>query len=187
MYSLNTLHSTLFTKGFITLCLLLGSVAYPTYAGEKVMTVCDLLKDLRMYRGKVITVRGIVYESREIFALGGRDCSTRFVTNGFAWPNAISLESSDYPSQEYDRAEFRTDDDALLRLQESIRLTPRGEGRPEVWATFVGQLRVRHEYISIRMGDGSIRGNGYGHLAWYPAQLVIKTVRDIAVVQPSTR
>ena len=150
-----------------------------------VLTVCDILKDLRPYSGKRVAVRGIVYQSREIFALGGLGCSQAFMTDGFTWPTALSLEAADYEEPGERRVAFQTDEAALSALTEVLRgRANQGSRRQEVWATFVGQIRVRGEYTIETVGNGRRQGNGYGDLAAYPAQLVIQTVRDVSLIEP---
>src|SRR5690242_2631720 len=78
------------TAGFVDL----GLEAVDHRAG--VLSVCEILPKLESYRGRIIAVRGVLYRSREIYALGGINCSSTFVTAGFDWPTAIELVYSTY-------------------------------------------------------------------------------------------
>ena len=52
----------------------------------------------------------------------------------------------------------------------------------EIWVTVVGMLRAPESYVRK---DGQVVG-GYGHLGGYPAQLVVKTVVNIAIKERPT-
>ena len=134
---------------------------------------------MESYRGHIIEVRGVLYRSREIYALGGVDCPSTFVTAGLKWPTAIDLVYSTYTPRGEKRVDFSTDEVTMQSVNQKIRDQAKDGG--EIWVTFIGQLRVRRQYFVGRGGDGKLHGNGYGHLSLYPAQLVIKTARDVAV------
>jgi hypothetical protein len=123
-------------------------------------------------------VLSVCNRSREIYALGGINCSSTFVTAGFDWPTAIDLVYSTYTPHGEEPVNFATDE-AMQTINQKLRDQAKSGG--EVWVTVIGQLRVRKQYVLGRGGDGKLHGNGYGHLSLYPAQLVIKTVRDLTV------
>jgi hypothetical protein len=168
------------------------------------ISVCDLFKDLPVHAGQMISVRGMLYQGGEIFALGAH-CDSKFVTKytwapvlkglpempptgEFVWPTALDLSNSSFVQEGETPVKFQTDEDAIRGVLASIatqgaKLTVTPGQRPGVWVTVVGQLRVRSHYVIGKSADGKPIAEGYGHLNAYPAQLVIRTMYD-PVVEP---
>lgn len=142
------------------------------------MSVCEVLPKLGSYRGKMVALRGRLYVGEEVFFLKGVDCPRTFVTDGHKWPPAIDLTGSDERIPSGERPiQFDTEEDAAKKLHE---ISQKARSGREVWVTVIGQLRVRKKYVPVHTNYG-ILWNGYGHLGVYPAQLVIRTLKDVAV------
>lgn len=162
--------------------LLLGAAAPGLFAQHggngRPLNICEVLKRLNGYRGKVVTVTGRLYVSREIAILEGVGCARKFVTDGHVWPPAINLVGSDSPPQQDDHpVSFETEVGTMRRL---IDLGKQAQGGKEVWVTLVGQIRARKKYVPVHTRYGAM-WNGYGHLAVNPAELVIKALIDARV------
>ena len=146
----------------------------------QVVDVCDVMNKLDEFSGKVIAVRGELYLSTEIEALGNKGCAVVFEAAGRKWPNAIAVGTSNLPTTGFAL------DSRLLRFYDGItamvrNLYFRGPLPPaippfRVIPTFVGKLETRTpDFFKTR---GPI---GFGHLASYPALLGVIGVVDIMI------
>jgi hypothetical protein len=86
----------------------------PPAPQPRLWSICELFEDLGSHEATVVAVRGLLYQSRESLALGGR-CQSKFVTRYLAfpglpgvipgltaeyvWPTAISLAYSTNQSE----------------------------------------------------------------------------------------
>jgi len=145
----------------------------------KEFSVCDLMRNLKSQRNKMVRVRGELYHSREAVALGTPECNTPFITRGRRWPTAVDLVFSvaERSDSEEPPAPFVTESSTIARMSAAVTDLERSGCKRKVTLVLTGFLRVRRTYV--KMGNG--RGNGYGFLASYPAQLVIRTVDDVKV------
>ncbi len=167
-------------------------------------SICGLFKDLRSNAGKIVTVRGFLYTSDEVFALGGRGrCESKFVTtysafptlpNGlefnaeFVWPDAIhfamskSVESGHFVDYETDNKSISYVMNYITQERtrmQSLEKSQAGKSREiDVLVTVTGMLQMKDHYNAGPIGNGTIRGDGYGHLKVYPAQLLINKMFD---------
>ena len=138
------------------------------------LTVCDVLKDLQEYRGKIVQIRGRWNGP----ILEGRACAP-LKTGDYEWPSGVAIQ---FPSS---RTLEREEPVAWALDQEAYNQIERErlqalEHTTEILATFIGRLDAREEGLQIlRRPDGDVITNGYGHLGVYPAQLVIATVKDL--------
>lgn len=138
----------------------------------QVISVCELLKNLASYRGKIVAVRGIEY-----YGLRARSCPEEFVTGNRRWPWAVDLVHSSHPSPGEERVQFATDDSSWDEWGEVLIREAKAGLRGEIWMTVLGKVRARQTYIRE---DGAVF-LGYGHLGVLPAQLVVKRIFDIEV------
>jgi hypothetical protein len=192
------------TRGYLRLLFaLFGAVSFATAQTVPVpptQSICQLFEDLRSHDGKQVSVRGVLYQSMEIFALGAHcDDKARFATTynwapalqglpdtpptgRYTWPTALDLKSASWVEDGEEPVRFQTDLDAWKRVNGVIdaQLVRLGlsEREVEISVTVVGQLRLKKRYEVGKSQDGTVRGGGYGHFGIYPAQLVIKTVAD---------
>jgi len=186
-------------KAFVVLISLVlicatGSKAQQKPKTLRMVSVCELFEDITSYSGTRVKVRGILYSGRELFALGEKTCSKRFITryrlgpelpvifeptDEYVWPTAINLiTSSESPTD----VGFRTDDEAVVRVTKILNETQtikRDENtKPALWVTVVGVLSTKEHYDVGLNADRELTASGYGHLGAYPAQLVIETMMD---------
>jgi hypothetical protein len=140
--------------------------------------VCDVMQNLESYSGKIITVRGEVYFSREVSALGDRQCTFSFEAAGRKWPNAFWLAGSK-PGNDTSVADHRQEEflsAVLSSLMELYwRAAPITEPPYAVSAVFTGVLTTNKEYWASHVPAG------FGHLGAYPAQLDVIAVKDVSV------
>lgn len=192
---------------YLTL-LLLGIAGTATSQAQislrETQSICELFKDLGSHAGKIVTVRGLLYQSMEIFALGGR-CESKFITkyspfpilpgiveiiSEYVWPPAINLVG--HASGGENLILYETDVESVtsavafiaqerIRLQNLERARKNNASGLDAYVTVSGMLRMRSHYDIGPSPDGTIRGGGYGHLGIYPAELVIKVMGDPAV------
>jgi hypothetical protein len=87
------------TKELVTLIMAgMAVVAVPstfaTSAQEKLqpITVCEVLSNPKAYNGKTIAVVGWLGGTDEGSWLDEVDCGRELQTDGFTWPNSLSLE-----------------------------------------------------------------------------------------------
>ena len=152
-------------------CLTLAGDETPA---ETPLRVCEVLENLPRYRGKTITVRGMLYQSREITALGDTPCKQPLMTGDYQWPPALDLEYSSYRPSDESAVTFQTDLGNVDTTSAEIRTLRKKAPGGDVWVTVVGYLRAKDKYNVFLGGDRKWHGQGYGHLGTYPAQLVIR-------------
>ena len=163
------------------------------------VSICALFEDLRSHEGKMVAVRGNIYSSREIFAIGETGCKSKFITKynllptipsldltkDFAWPTALDLADAEDIVRGEEKVPFTTDRESITRLGDTVRHEKErlGTTNVEVSAVMTGLLRLRQQYEVGAFNDGTMHGRGYGHLGIYPGQLVIQKVCE-ATVRP---
>jgi hypothetical protein len=159
------------------LCFLVGTSheAGPTL---RPLTVCEVLRDLSSYSGKIIAVRGRWVASDEGRWLSGERCPARLTTEGFVWPDLIYLEESG--------AVFERNLAAFLEggagaSAEKVALEMADQTSRAVCVTVIGRLMTRSKLEVVPGGDGKLRGYGFGHLNAAPAQLLYQVRRDLAL------
>ncbi len=167
----------------------------------RLWSICELFEDLVSHAGKLVAVRGLLYQSRESLPLGGR-CQSKFVTRyqafpglpgimpeltaEYVWPTAINLTYSTSRSEGESPVTFSTDTDSVDRTIEYIVKQRRtefksAESNTDALVTVIGMLRVRSHYNVGPLPNGTVTGEGYGHLSIYPAELVILRMVDPVV------
>jgi hypothetical protein len=135
------------------------------------LTVCELSRSFAYYAGRFVAVRGVYY--------GGlrQRCSFKCF-DGSPWPAALDLTYADN-IRDGPRVGFTTDQRGWDELDRLTLAEARKGGRIEIWVTAVGEVRASSEQSPL---DPCVWPRiGYGHLGGFPAQLVIKEVKDIEV------
>jgi hypothetical protein len=133
-------------------------------------SICDLFKNLRSHRGEIVTVRGEF--STRAGAIIDSACRNRFESPARAWPVAIHLVYvGDNPSGDL-VPNFEPDLLSLENFRATIKNT-RGHQNVQMVGTFVGLLRTNKDLSPMA---------GYGHLNIFPAELVLKAVVDLHVI-----
>jgi hypothetical protein len=142
----------------------------------KAITVCELLKNVAVYRGKIVNVRGIYWNGLR------QSCLEPFVTGSHAWPSALDMIGSRFPVPETEPAAFRTDQKSWDELDAFVLREAKAGHREEIWVSIIGLVRAPKSYIRE---DGQVVG-GYGHLGGFPAQLVVQRVSKMWIKQVPT-
>lgn len=168
-------------------CLLIWSVGYPVALQLRsptdgtVIDICDVLRNPVSFNGKVVAIRGFFSDTDEGNWLMG-ECPVPLSTAGYVWKSHIFLipPGSNFVlhATEYseDTAALKAFADKLKRRKDPIR--------DKVLVTVVGKIETREnlEMEVYRDRDGRVRPAGFGHMNGAPAQLVLKTVRDVSIV-----
>lgn len=163
------------------------SFAQPRRKQDTPLSVCDVLSHLDRYRGKMVVLRGVLrggYHGQVIVdATGLRVCS-QLEHVGHDWPAAIAVTQwQEGDDIEDGPASFESNVDEIRnRLADAQRRT-RENSNFEILATFQGELRSRKDVTISRTAEGWLWGTGYGQGGQYPALLVLKTVRDVTIIQ----
>jgi hypothetical protein len=141
-----------------------------------VLTVCDLSRDFTAYRGKLVAVRGVYYS-------GLRQTCPQTRISG-PWPSVLNLAFTGETPQGEPPVAFATDEvtwDTLDRVERAVEYDAEHGKRVEIWVTALGQVRAGDHRSPVGPCDIVARGR-YGHLGGAPAELVVKSFSDIAVV-----
>ncbi len=138
-------------------------------------SVCEVLRNIDLYRGKLIRVRGIYFD-------GIRDQCPPAIREwgGAVWPSALNIADSDLASSLKMPVDFSTDRTSWEAPEAFWMKEARKKVREEIWVTFEGTLQTAD--------PGSRKLGGFGHLGGFPAQLVVKSVdlSSIAIVASPT-
>ena len=158
------------------------------FAAEKPVSVCDVLSNLNHYRGKLVTIQGILRgATRHGWFLQDnakdKPCAA-MEGQGRNWPPEISLAQFTHGVDLEDGPANVESDTAQI---ESMLAAPKRivKGRDDLMivATFIGELRSRKGIRIIRTKEGWYQGDGYAQSGQYPALLVVKNVQDVKVVE----
>lgn len=140
-------------------------------AGSQPIFICDLLKNVQLYRGKMVTVTGIYWRGLR------QTCTEPFSTGGHEWPSAIFFVGSDFVAGTDESVAFETDERSWEDLDEIVIREAKAGRREEIWATMTGKLLAPESYLRK---DGRVVG-GYGPLGVFPAQLVVERIVDVEI------
>jgi hypothetical protein len=161
------------------------------------VTVCEILASPQQFNGTNLAVLGRFDHTDEGWWLAEDDCGRKLVTEGYTWPNLIWLHCCYEPAPDPPSGSLRLDDVALaaklkqvkgttqLKHQKRLVIRIAKDGKQEStsgwrdekdeWAVAYGRIEARSELHPAK-GSGPDRywGNGFGHLAAAPVQLVVK-------------
>ena len=149
------------------------------------LSVCELIAHRAEYNGRMVSVRGVVAGGEHgIWLEASRECSYQLVTRGVVWPNVINLVHPLNRSRDvYSHAPFKLDWKAVQRADADALAAGYRAGVDVMVETIVG-LFVTFPDLEKRVNPG-IPGAfplGFGPVGLSaPAQLVIKTVKDVSV------
>lgn len=148
-----------------------------TAESAKVYSVCEVMKNLKVFGGKSIAVRGVIIGAEGSFLMGR--CPTHITVKGFTWPDLIWLT---FPENS-ERHRFAPDITAHEKVQNEIkRLHPRKSD--QIILTYVGVLEVEDLVKNVQMSrTGRMVSFGFGPDNDAPAQLLVQTVRDPCVLR----
>jgi hypothetical protein len=151
-----------------------------------VIPICDLFNNLPAWKGKRIAVRGDFVGTMEGWWITG-PCEGGFVTDAYRWPVSLTFGLPAYYSNqtaELCAPKWPPRPNGHDEIKGSTGPT-HDDGRedqvPDATTTtslvFIGLLRMRSEYTTRRLRDGTTVGNGFGHLNAAAAELIVDSVR----------
>jgi hypothetical protein len=159
--------------------------------GLSPLSVCEVIAKRIEYDRQILEVRGnVTAGGHGIYLEPSSKCSHELVTKGVVWPNIVNLIFPNNRSPLVDQhAPFELDQQALHAAE---TYAARVGYRPEVdvkVATYVG-LFVTYPDLDSRVSPGvpgALRlGFGPAGLG-APAQLVIRTVKDVSIIRGGPR
>jgi len=133
------------------------------------------LNDLAHYKDKSIIVVGRRSGTMEGVWLSA-DCEKKLVTDGFAWPDSISLayvRSEVAPPPElpdHFKLDSKRIEAKIKELKRTTTLRPRSEHYR--WMVIFGRLEAKIPPQTGHDPKGNLRGYGFGHINGSPAQLI---------------
>jgi len=158
--------------------LLLIAVCPLVEGGEPALqpvTVCEVLRDLSAYDGKVIAVVGRFSSRQTGRWLGEQKCGRKFVTGDQEWPNAFWVVYD--PAAAAKPPAVLAVDAALLaqklravKLGTSLTKLRFGSEDYDNWALVYGRIETRKDLLAVT--PGGTRKNGFGYGESSPARLV---------------
>jgi hypothetical protein len=162
-------------------------------AGEagplKPLTVCEVLGDIQRYKGKPLAIIGVMVSNGEAGGLTDGGCGQLLVTGEHHWANYITEQwnSRFAPSPP---AEFQLDPGTTTEKSARVKAhTPltvrkgfRGREYVDRLEVVYGRFETRERFVEVHFHDG-VHGNGFGHLGFAPAQLLIAGEDSIKVLE----
>jgi hypothetical protein len=137
-------------------------------AVPRTIGLCELLKNIESYRGRIVAVRGVYFNGLR------SECRTPFRRGSKTWPSAVEIAHTDLPRHE--TVPFVTDMESWDRIQDLVMAAAKVGLRGEIWVTIVGFVRAPESYVRK---DGGTVQLGYGHLGVYPAEITVHYIKDV--------
>lgn len=148
------------------------------------MSVCDLIAHRSEYDQRMVVVRGAVQGGDGAWLVASPDCDYKLITKGVTWRNIIFLTYPDNRSKvQADHADFPIDWQAIRRTEQQASRDGFDPKREHHVVTYIG-LFITYRDLDNRVSPG-VPGAlklGFGPLGEAPGQLLIKSLRDVAVV-----
>jgi hypothetical protein len=164
-------------------CLLLSGVVLASAAQSGHLTsLCELFQNHEKYNGKMVTIRGALNASIHGTVLVNRQCSRESRYKPFQRGAAINLET---PGGEVEPnvpiANFEIDQKSeRLFLELAGKKLAKGDSII-VTLTCTGLIRSAKNFRLEGASGREYKGNGFGHMGRYPAELVIKSIKDAEI------
>jgi len=154
-------------------------------AASHVVTVCEALSAPLKYNGHVVTIRGRVDSTDEGTWLVGDGCPGIFVTAGYAWPSVISVAMPTIPAPlRIHQVNFKFDWESRRKVEAKSEELQKSAPPRCLEFTYSGLFETRVDWsdAKLRYTNGTWKYAGFGHLGDAPAQLLLKSEDDVAVV-----
>ena len=137
-------------------------------------TVCEVINSLPCYRGKVITIRGVVYYGgTHGWTLGDISDDEVCVKWGKEkWPSGINLVWASFETDSVRKSWALIEKLSNHKPDLTFAATVTGELRARWWTTLYRNKKEKWFY-----------GNGYGHLGQFPAELIVSNITDLQVIE----
>ena len=146
----------------------------------KPISVCEALKNRKLYNGKMVVVIGLWSATDEGEWLVD-ECEQKIRTGDYVWSDDISLEYDPSAPSAF-KGEMPLD--IVVARKEIEEMKGRIKSRPDKveWAVVYGRFETHEELQTVVAGDGkTVYGDGFGHLNGSPAQVVHKD-KDIKFI-----
>lgn len=144
--------------------------------------VCELLRRPLQSNGTMVHARGVIDfgAGEDGLALIPESCDFQFIIKGHLFPNAVELQPPESKRLLLHRVDFKSDEAAFRVL---FALRERTQGRVRIAATAVGVFETRSPLESLVREDRPFPRYGFGHMNGRPAQIILKTLRDIRTLR----
>ena len=139
------------------------------------VTVCDVMKDLPAFDGKLVAVVGRFSFRQAGRWLGEQKCDRKLIIGDQEWPNALWV-SYDPASAPKPPAVLAVDSVLLAQKLRAVKLGTSltkfrfGSADYDSWAVVYGRVETRKELLAA--GPAGTRKNGFGYGESSPARLV---------------
>ncbi|MEW5978839.1 MAG: hypothetical protein AB1898_23845 [Acidobacteriota bacterium] len=163
-----------------TVCLVLGLFLLVRSArGAEILSVCHVFENLNRYQNKVIAVRSQVHRSSHGAWLWSKDCPGSAKMTFFGTTAMIHLALPEDEVDGFPRVKFAIKPEGFNQLEKIMAVA---ENRNvKVTATFEGLLRIVRVFKPVGTLKSGYHANGFGHVGMFPAQLVIKDIKEVAI------
>lgn len=190
-------HSNCKISYLACLAIALGAVTFTMVGQDHVpagdlearVDICTVFRDLESFRNKTVAVTGTLTTGWETGGnLVDSTCKSKFVTDGFVWPVAFEIVTSSDPSVK-GIVSFETDQSNLKEAYRKAKDLA-GPSQRSVRMTVLGFVRLRDRYYRMRIKNGLgpkdfiDAGNGFGHMGFFPGQLIVKQVTTVELNEP---
>lgn len=147
----------------------------------KPITVCEALRNRKLYNGKMVAIIGL-WSATDEGAWLADECEQKLRTGDYVWSDSISLKY-DPSSPSAFAGEMPLDMDAAKKEIEEMKGRIKSLPEKVEWAVVYGRFETYEELETVFAGDGkTVYGNGFGHLNGSPAQVVYKN-KDINFIR----
>lgn len=161
------------------LAIILLTLIGPLVAGAEPplqpLTVCEIMRNLAAYDGKVVAIVGRLSARQTGRWLGEQKCAQKLVVAGQEWPNALWLayDPVDAPKPP---AVLAVDAALLAQKLRAVKVGTAlnklrfGSGDYDSWAVVYGRVETRKDLVTVT--PTGARKNGFGYGGSSPARLV---------------
>jgi hypothetical protein len=139
-------------------------------ATPRTIGLCELLKNIESYRGRIVAVRGVYFHGLRA------ECRTPFRRGSKTWGSAVEVAHSSRARDDGETVPFETDMESWRRIEDLVMAAAKVGLRGEIWVTIVGFVRAPESYVRK---DGGTVQLGYGHLGVFPAEISVHYMKDV--------
>jgi len=141
-----------------------------------VYEVCDALNRRTELHERLIQIQGLLVSTEEGASLRSARCHKKIAIDGIEWIPQIHLEFS--PAEVGD---LRDSKDEVLEapFRQAMEMAAKKTPKPTALeVVYLGRFLTRARFYPYQAQWGTM-GNGFGHLAMFPASLVVKRVTGV--------
>jgi hypothetical protein len=136
------------------------------------LTVCQVLQTLtKIPNGSYVRVGGELVVSEEGLSVKSPNaCERGFESDGFRWPDSLALSFSTARGHLFPNT-FETQREVVSAIR-TLEARRRAGDTERIHVTISGRLERREKYWR-KSTKGQEWGNGFGHLSYFPAAVVV--------------